>query len=174
MSYRDPAPLCGAFMSKYMFVRPSAALFMSNVRGQARCATHKKRCGRIADKQPSTVWIGHFPGIILWVATHSSRFIMSSLWVESWNSAMSFLCAGIGGFLFFMSYRRTLYEWISGLKPPLRTIWWSYMMIIYEDSQPKRYKVIFRLIFNRFQQFLWQIRCNDGPDSIIGVPGPRV
>ncbi len=50
----------------------------------------------------------------------------------------------------------------------------SFMMIIHEDYQPKRYKVIFRLIFNRFQQFLRQIRCNCDPESIIGAPGPRI
>ncbi len=45
------------------------------------------------------------------------------------------------------------------------------MIIKHEDYQSKRYKVIFRLMFNRFQQFLRQLRCNCDPESIIGVPG---
>ena len=48
-------------------------------------------------------------------------------------------------------------------------IWSSYRMIIYKDYQPKRYKIISRLIFNRCQQFLQWIRCNCDPESIIGV-----
>ncbi len=46
-------------------------------------------------------------------------------------------------------------------------------MIIHEDYQPKRYKVIFQLIVNRFQQFLQQIRCNCDLESIIRIPGPQ-
>ncbi len=44
-------------------------------------------------------------------------------------------------------------------------------MIIYEDCQPKRYKVIFRFILNRFHKFLRQLRCICDLESIIGVPG---
>ena len=73
-------------------------------------------------------------------------------------------------------------------------IWWTYMMIIYdgdhiwrshscdhhmwrwsrminayEDHQPKRSKLISRLIFNSFHELLRQIRCNCDPESILRV-----
>ena len=43
-------------------------------------------------------------------------------------------------------------------------------MVANEDYERKRYKAIFRLIFDRFQQLLRQIRSNRSPESIIGVP----